>query len=204
MLVSLSPSKGRRCMFRKILLCLALTVAAAGTAEARPFTAKDMAMLDRLSDPHVSPDGRFVAYNVRSTDWDENRGYNALWVLDLSQAGASPRLIRDHQKGGTEPRWSDDGRWLYFVSDRSGTEQLWRTPADSAAAVQVTSLPVDVMFYHVARDGHRLVIAANVYPDCDTLACSKAKDDAKAKVKSTGTVYDSATPRFWDSYLDSR
>jgi dipeptidyl aminopeptidase/acylaminoacyl peptidase len=191
-------------MFRKILLCLALAVAAAGTAEARPFTAKDMAMLDRLSDPHVSPDGRFVAYNVRSTDWDENKGYNALWVLDLSQPGAAPRLIRDHQKGATEPRWSDDGRWLYFLSDRSGTEQLWRTPADSAAAVRVTDLPVDVMFYHVARDGHRLVIAANVYPDCDTLACSKAKDDAKAKVKSTGTVYDSATPRFWDSYLDSR
>jgi hypothetical protein len=29
-----------------------------------------------------TPDARFVAYSVRSTDWDGNHGFNALWVLD--------------------------------------------------------------------------------------------------------------------------
>src|ERR1700733_13303654 len=62
--------------------CVVLALAAAAAAAARPFTATDLARLERVSDPHVSADGRFVAYNVRSTDWEANRGLNAVWVLE--------------------------------------------------------------------------------------------------------------------------
>jgi acylaminoacyl-peptidase len=58
--------------------------------------------------------------------------------------------------------------------------------------------------YRLAPDGHTLVAAINVHAECDTLACSKAKGEAKAKEKTSGTVYDTATPRFWDTYLDGR
>ncbi|MEI9989120.1 MAG: S9 family peptidase [Rhizomicrobium sp.] len=191
-------------MFMRFAACLVLALVAFGPAQARPFTAKDMATLDRMSDPHVSGDGRFVAYNVRSTDWAANHGVNALWVLEPGAAGSPPRLIRDQEKTSTQPRWSADGKWLYFLSSRSGSVQVWRVPAGGAEARQVTDLPLDVAFYRIAPDGHTLVLAINVHPDCDTLACSKAKDDAKAKLKTSGTVYDSATPRFWDAYLDGR
>src|SRR5580692_11030695 len=191
-------------MILRFAVCLALALVAAGGADARPFTAKDMATLDRMSDPHISPDGRFVAYNVRSTDWDANRGVNALWVLDRNAAGSPPRLIRDQEKGSTEPRWSADGRWLYFLSSRSGSIQVWRTPAQGGESAQVTKLPLDVAQYRLGADGHALVAAVNVHAECDSLACSKAKDDAKAKEKTSGTVYNTATPRFWDTYLDGR
>jgi len=191
-------------MFTRLLMCVVFASAMAAAAEARPFTAKDMATLDRLSDPHISPDGRFVAYNVRSTDWEANKGVNALWVLDRSAADAPPRLIRDQEKGATEPRWSADGRWLYFLSSRSGSAQVWRAPAGDAEAKQVTNLPLDVGIYRISADGRSLIAAINVFPDCDTLACSKAKSEAKAKIKASGTIYDGATPRFWDTYLDGR
>src|SRR5277367_4895838 len=191
-------------MFMRLAACLALVLVAAGGADARPFTAKDLATLDRMSDPHISPDGRFVAYNVRSTDWDANRGVNALWVLDRNAAGSSPRLIRDQEKSPTAPRWSADGRWLYFLSSRSGSVQVWRAPAGDAEAKQVTNLPVDVALYRISEDGRLLITAMNVFPDCETLACTKAKSEAKAKTKASGTVYTSTTPRFWDSYLDGR
>ena len=183
-------------------LYVVLALAAVGSAAARPFTATDLARLERVSDPHVSPDGRFVAYNVRSTDWEGNRGVNALWVLERTRADAAPRLIREQEKSATAPRWSADGQWLYFLSSRSGSTQVWRTLASGAEISQVTSLPLDVAFYRLAPDGRAMVVAASVYPDCDTLACSKAKDDAKAKEKSTGVLYDSTTTRFWDTYLD--
>ena len=191
-------------MILRIAAFLALALAIVVPAEARPFTAKDLATLDRLSDPHISPDGRYIAYNVRSTDWDANRGVNALWVLERGAIGSPPRLIRDQEKSGTQPRWSPDGAWLYFLSGRSGSVQIWRMPAGGAEAKQVTNLPLDVAFYRLAPDGRTIVAAINVYPDCDTLACSKAKQEAKAKVKASGTLYTSATPRFWDTYLDGR
>ena len=131
-------------------------------------------------------------------------GVNALWVLDRNAAGSPPRLIRDQEKSSTEPRWSADGRWLYFLSSRSGSVQVWRAPAGDAEAKQMTSLPVDVAFYRISEDGRLLVAAMNVFPDCDTLACTKAKSEAKAKTKASGTLYTSTTPRFWDAYLDGR
>jgi acylaminoacyl-peptidase len=191
-------------MLKSIAACSALMLLASGIAHARPFLAKDLALLDRVSDPRVSPDARYVAYNLRSTDWDGNRGFNALWVIDRNAASAPPRLVRDQEKSATSPRWSADGQWLYFLSSRSGSAQVWRTAAKGGESTQVTKLPLDVILFRLAPDGRALVAAINAHEECETLACSKAKDEAKAKEKASGTVYDTATPRFWDTYLDGR
>ena len=52
--------------------------------------------------------------------------------------GASRRLTTDPARD-ILPGWSRDGRWIYFASDRSGTFQTWKMPADGPApAVQIT------------------------------------------------------------------
>jgi acylaminoacyl-peptidase len=187
----------------KVLGCfVALGLLAAGSLQARPFTAKDLASQERVSDPHISPDGRFVAYNVRSTDWEANRGVNSLWILDRGAPNGVPRLVRDQERAATQPRWSADGQWLYFLSARTGVKQVWRTSPNSPESRQVTSLPLDVSFYRVNPDGHHLVVAASAYPECMTMACSKTRDDAKGKEKATGMVYDAIGARFWDNYRD--
>jgi acylaminoacyl-peptidase len=191
-------------MLKTLLTVVGVWLAMAVAAPARPFTAWDLAMLDRVSDAHLSPNGRWVAYSVRSTDWEANRGWNALWVLDRTAPATPPRLIRDHEPSPAQPRWSADGRWLYFLSSRSGSVQVWRAPAAGADARPVTALPLDVALYRLSPDGRALVVAVDIDPDCASLACGKAKDDARAKVKATGTVYDGATPRFWDRYLDGK
>jgi len=150
-------------MFKSIAVCMALMLMAAGLTQARPFTAKDLALLERVSDPRISPDARFVAYNLRSTDWDGNHGVNALWVIDRSAANSAPRLVRDQEKSSTAPRWSGDGQWLYFLSSRSGSTQVWRTAAQGGESWQVTKLPLDVSQYRFAPDGHTLV-APNAIP----------------------------------------
>jgi acylaminoacyl-peptidase len=191
-------------MTKTLMAALGLVLAMAGGVQARPFTARDLAMLERVTDPRVSPDGRWVAYSVRSTDWEANRGWNALWVLDRTAPAAPPRLIRDHEPGPVQPRWSRDGRWLYFLSSRSGSAQVWRAPAGGAEARPITSLPLDVALFRLSPDGQALVAAVDIDPDCASLACGKERDDARAKGKATGTVYDGATPRFWDRFLDGR
>ena len=67
--------------------------AAAAPAEApsRGLSLRDMAMMERVSDPRVSPDGRQVIYSVRTTDWDANKGVNSLWLADV--AGGAPRKL---------------------------------------------------------------------------------------------------------------
>ena len=56
---------------------------AVSTATARPFDVRDLVMLDRISDPRVSPDGKSVVFQVRETDFDANKGVNGLWLRAL-------------------------------------------------------------------------------------------------------------------------
>ena len=178
-------------------LC-AMSMAAGG----RPFTAKDLASLDRVSSPSISPDGRYVAYALRSTDWDANNGVNSLNVIDLKGDAAKPLVVLSGEKGVASPAWSDDGRWLYFISGKSGSAQVWRATADGAVRQQLTSFPVDVAGFKLAHDARTLIVVAGVYPDCGTLACTKARIDAKAKEKGSAIEIKGGEPRWFDSYID--
>jgi hypothetical protein len=37
-----------------------------------------------------------------------------------------------------QPRWSGDGRWIYFGSNRTGGFQVWKAPSNGGPAIQVT------------------------------------------------------------------
>jgi len=175
----------------------------AATAAARPFTARDLAMLDRVSAPRLSADGRFLAYGLRSTDWAGNRGVNALHVVRVG-AEAEPLVLTREEAAPAAARWSADGRWLYFLSARSGSRQLWRASADGSERRQMTALPLDVAAFQLARDGRSAVLALDVHADCPTLACSRARDDEAARNRATGIHVRGGQGRFWDFYGDDK
>ena len=128
---------------RLAVSAIALTAALAGgvaSAQTRSFTAKEMASLDRLSDPRVSPDGRYVVYAVRTMDFDANKASMSIWIADLKARMAQRRLAVS-EGGASSARWSADGKAIYFLSSRAGgTDQVFRTDVTGEAAVQVTQI----------------------------------------------------------------
>jgi acylaminoacyl-peptidase len=191
-------------LFAAAGLALAL-LATTSAVQARPFTAKDLATQERLTDPRVSPDGRWVAYSVRTTDWDGNKGVNALWLLDRKTAGARPVALSEDEKAPGAPRWSADGKWLYFLSGKSGSRQVWRVAPDGTGKAQITALPLDVGGFRLAADGRTLLVGLDVFPDCADLACTKDRVEAKAKLKTSGQSYvEGALPRAFDQYEDDQ
>ncbi|MBC6981612.1 S9 family peptidase [Caulobacter sp. 17J80-11] len=181
---------------------LALSAGAASAADGRGFTAKDMVMLERISDPQVSPDGRFAVYSLRQTDWEKNKGVNSLWIVDLKAKGAQPARMGASDGGALSPRWSADGKSIYFLSARSGSMQVWKTDATGANAVQVTNLPIDVQAFRTSPDGKTMVVGLAVFPDCDTLKCTTDRTAEKAASKATGVLYDKLFVRHWDTWAD--
>ena len=180
--------------FLGLLLC--------STAQARTLTPHDLVLLDRVSDPHVSPDGKIVAYDVRSTDYDANKGRHAIWLVCPNCADAKEHRF---ENDATNPRWSPDGHALYFLSTRSGSTQIWRTGLDAAdKPVQVTNLPVDVGTFRLAPDGRILVLSAAVFPDCGTLACTRSRMETRKTDKASGTLYTKLFVRHWDEWADGR
>jgi len=187
------------------LLTLTQPRAALGASTAAggaPFTAEDLVLLKRVSDPQVSPDGRFVVFVLRETDLNANKGHTSLWLLDLATAGAQPRRLTDATGSDSSPRWASDGHTLYFLSARSGSAQVWRVRLGSTVAQRVTDYPLDVGSFKVSPRGELLALSMEVFPDCPTLGCTRERLDARARDKASGRLYERVFVRHWDRWSD--
>jgi dipeptidyl aminopeptidase/acylaminoacyl peptidase len=185
--------------FVALLLCSFV----AGAAP-RPFSVDDLVRLRRVSEPALSPDGRTVVFTVRETDMEANRGRTDLWVLDVVTKGAQPRRITSHVENDGAPQWSRDGKQIYFLSARSGSNQVWRLDMAGGEAQQVTHLPLDVGSFRLAPDGTKLAVTLEVFPDCADLACTSERLKARDAEKSTGMTFDKLFVRHWDTWKDGR
>ena len=174
---------------------------------AAPFTARDLNTLARVSDPQVSPDGRYLVYTLRETDLDANRGRNDLWLLDLAAeknalSTPTPRRLTQHPGSDSSPRWAADGSGIFFLSSRSGSSQVWHISLAGGEAQQVTDLPLDVGSLEVSPKGDRLAISMEVFPDCADLKCTTERQTALSKKKASGRTYDELFVRHWDTWND--
>ena len=179
-----------------LVAALAPQVAA---AESHPFSVQDMVAMDRISDPRVSPDGKLVAFVVRTSDLQANKGRNDLWLADVG--GKSTRKLTTHEANDTSPRWAPDGKTLYFLSARSGSQQVWRLSLDGGEPVQVTREPLDVDNLEIAPGGKMLLFSMAVFP-ATTAQATHEKLEAKEKSKATGMVFDQLFVRHWDTWND--
>jgi len=177
-----------------------LSILSFTASAAQPFTVEDLVRLKRLSDPHVSPDGHYVAYVLRETDMDANKGRTDIWLLDLTRKQAQPQRLTTDPANDTSPRWAPDSQTLYFLSTRDGSSQVWRLRLDGGEATRVTHYPLDVGSLKVSPKGDRLALSMEVLPDCADLHCTKDKLDARAKDKATGRLYDKLFIRHWDTW----
>jgi dipeptidyl aminopeptidase/acylaminoacyl peptidase len=207
-----------------LLSLVAAANAAAGSAAAehsQPFTVQDLVRLERLSEPAASPDGKRVAYTLRTTEMEANKGRTGIWLVDTGKRGAGALRLTDIAANANSAQWSADGRFIYFLSNRSGSTQVWRVAsggresrgagadapgidAPGADALQVTTLPLDVGSFRISPKGNRILVSVEVYLDCADLACTKQRLDAAAHSKATGVLHSQLFVRHWDTWSDGR
>ncbi|HEY0801121.1 MAG TPA: S9 family peptidase [Steroidobacteraceae bacterium] len=205
-----------RVSFALVLLCAASASRAASAPAPEPtlpFTVQDMVRMERISDVAVAPDGKHVAFTQRTTDMEANKGRTGVWLLDTGKRGATPLRLTDGGPNSNSPEWSKDGRFIYFLSNRSGTTQVWRVSSSGtgprgdtpvADSTQVTNLPLDVGSFRVSPQGDRILVSADVFLDCRDLACTKQRLDATSHNTTTGALHTQLFVRHWDSWSDGR
>src|SRR3954467_5807681 len=140
-----------------LLWSLAGLLADGAPAAAKGLTIDDMLAMRRVGEPVVSPDGKQVAFAVRDTDVEANRGRSDLWLAQTDGSGV--RQLTTHPDNDQEPQWSADGTWIYFLSSRSGSSQVWRIRPAGGEAEAVTRLPTDVAGFRRFPDGKHLALA---------------------------------------------
>jgi dipeptidyl aminopeptidase/acylaminoacyl peptidase len=204
-----------RFIFALSLVWAASAIAAAAPAQEPPppFSVQDMVRMERISDVAVAGDGKHVAYTQRTTDMEANKGRTSVWMLDTGKRGATPLRLTDSGPNSNSPEWSKDGKFIYFLSNRSGTMQVWRissvgtgprgdTPVPDST--QITNLPLDVGSFRVSPKSDRILVSVEVFPDCADLSCTKKRLDAAAHAPATGVLHKQLFVRHWDAWSDGR
>ncbi|MEK6675538.1 MAG: S9 family peptidase [Planctomycetota bacterium] len=173
----------------------------AAETKTHPFSIHDMLAMDRISDPRVSPDGKKIVFVVRVSDLEANKGRTDLWLVHSDGTGL--RRLTTSSGNDNEPRWSPDGKTIWFLSTRSESSQVWRIPVDGGEAEQFTKETLDVGSLIVSPDGSKIAFAMEVFPDATPEETKKRADEIGSK-KASGRIYEKLFFRHWDSWKDGR
>jgi len=114
------------------------TTAGKSGPDRRTVTVEDVAAFERVANPILSPDGRWVVYESTTSSLKEDDHRTVLRMVRIDGTGLrtlTTQGTRNHQAA-----WSPDGRTLAFVSNRAYGSQVWLLPMDGGEARRLTRL----------------------------------------------------------------
>ncbi len=178
------------------------------------MTFADLQAMKRVSDPQISPSGKWVLFSVTDVSLEKNSKTSHLWIVPLDGSAKERQLTTVPE--GANGRFSPDGKWVMF----SSTGQLWVAPFNDAAGTlggynAVPSLKAEADGGVWAPDSRHILFAAPVYPECESKAptgrqhdleevdCNARKYEAETKNPVKAQIFTELLYRHWNSYVGS-
>src|SRR5438034_4890508 len=129
-------------------------------AQKRAITFDDYIALKSVSDPQLSPDGKWVAYTAATPSLEDNRNVSRVWVAEVA-TGKSRQQTRG-PGSDRQPRWSPDGKTLAFISTRDSGAQVWVLPTAGGDARKVSHLADGASDPLWLPDGSGLLVVSDI------------------------------------------
>lgn len=184
------------------LLFLCFLISSVVAQPKRPITFDDLIGMGRISDPQVSPDGKWIAFVVTYHNKVENNTNSNIYLVPAG--GGEVRQLTSAKRGNNNPRWSPDGKQIAFVSTRDGESQIWTISLEGGEAKRVSSISTGVSGMQLSPDGKWFAFASEVYPDCPDDDCNKSREEAAEKSKVKAKIFDRLPYRIWNTWKDGK
>ena len=186
-----------------LVVFLLIVINSIGIYGKTPFVIKDIYRIKYLSDPHISPNGKQVAFVVKEFFLEEGEYNNEIYIMNMD--GSCLRQLTHHDGIDYHPRWSPNGKELLFVSDRSGKDQIWVLPLDGGDPRQLTFINTDVTNPEWSSDGKFIAFSSKVFPECG------ADDECNDKINTSmgegplqAHMADKLLYRHWNFWKDGK
>lgn len=148
-------------------------------AAQRPVTVDDALAIRDVADPQLSPDAQWVAYTVKTPLLKEGKNETRIWMVPAG--GGDPIALTSEGVSSSHPRFSPDGKFIAFLSARSGgKQQLWLLNRLGGEAQRLTDTPQDVEDFEWSPDSRRFVLVLRE-PTPEELEAAAAKDKEAKK-----------------------
>ena len=158
------PSSLRRQGALVLALALATPFVESPAQARRPMRFIDIQYLRSAGSPTFSPDGKWLLYTMSVPDWKEARRQSDIYLVSTTAGVPSTkRMTYTNDKSETQPRWSRDGSFFVFSSNRdapstaSSRNQLYMMRPDGGEALQITEAAQGVSSFAFDRAGRWLV-----------------------------------------------
>lgn len=196
-----------------LFICLLVpdwtTPSAALAQGRRPMQVEDLFRFQRISDPQISPDGKWVAYQMSTVDFAANKSRTNIWLAPTIGNG-KPRQLTSSPKADRHPRWSPDGTRILFESTRGGDGQLWVIEVNGGEARQLTTISTGAGTAIWSPDGKSIAFVSAVYPEfsdkpfkvSDDLNKKRKEEIEKNPVKAK--VFKKLFFRHWDDWVEDK
>eukprot|EP00768_Dysnectes_brevis_P002690 gnl/Dysnectes_brevis/1982_a2281_2822.p1 GENE.gnl/Dysnectes_brevis/1982_a2281_2822~~gnl/Dysnectes_brevis/1982_a2281_2822.p1 ORF type:complete len:711 (+),score=277.00 gnl/Dysnectes_brevis/1982_a2281_2822:78-2210(+) len=190
-------------LFLLAILSIMLQLASCG----HPFTVHDMVALARLGEFAIAPNSTVAAYTTTSYPEDSDAGTTTLFFGTMIPDSPSALTAVDSFTTASSPgnlQWiSDSSGLMLTASDSQGIQQVFFLDTTSYKMTQVTSNPIDILFFKYSEVSEKLIFVSEVFygMDLDQTAAHNAERAARTYV---GEKYNPTTAGYithWDVYM---
>ncbi|HSB08577.1 MAG TPA: S9 family peptidase [Blastocatellia bacterium] len=155
----------------------------------------DIFDMEIATDPQISPDGEKIIYVRQFSDIMTDKRYSNLWIINFD--GTNNRPLTTGNFNDTSPRWSSDGTRIIYVSDRSGSPQIFERWMDTGQTAKLTNLQTPPSGINFSPDGRLISFTAAVPAPPANIGTMPAAPPG-AKWAEPATVTDRLVYRFND------
>jgi len=137
-----------------------------------PMTFLDMRKMKRTGSYALSPDGNWMLYTMTVPNWESAKSQSDIHLVSLKDGLSNHKQMTfTEEKSETSPKWSTDGDYFIFSSNRDGDKnQLFMMKPDGGEARKITKAKEGVSGHDFSKDGNWLIFKSGKEEDVQLYA----------------------------------
>ena len=149
----------------------------------------------RVGGVQVSPDGSKILYSVSYYSVEQNKSNAELFVMNVD--GSDKKQITKTANKEVAAKWMSDSKHIAFLSNESGSMQVWTMKSDGKSRTQLTHREGDISDFSFSPDERNLLFIVDVKYGERTV------DKYPDLPKASGVILNDLMYKHWDEWVQT-